>query len=204
MMPFNERERWKRPPRKPNWIGWGRPRPPPLWGNTFQTARTERPESAAQEIRREREDPMYAEPENGDGPCTLGDPMAFSDEPAPADYFDRWPGHDPERTGPKSSAVTRRLLSSCAGWRTKPTAQEFYEAVHAEEPTERQKLLIRMWAVEASELDMLDAWAEEVYTWRSLVRALHRAGPLGTDKLFRELNQCATVPRYGGVRLWTH
>lgn len=59
-----------------------------------------------------------------------------------------------------------------------------------------------MWAVEASSLDLFDAWGERVYTWRSLVAALHRAGPLNAHRRFRELNRMATVGMFNGVDLW--
>ena len=136
-------------------------------------------------------------------PCELGPPEAFSDEPAPADYLDRWPTHVPNRFGPTSEAVTRRILSSCAGWPERPNAAEFYEAVRAEKPSDHQKALISMWAVEAETLDLFDAWGEHVYTWRLLVAAFHRAGPLRTYKRFRQLNRMAMVPECRGVSLWS-
>ena len=63
-------------------------------------------------------------------------------------------------------------------------------------------MLISVWAVEASSLDLFDAWGEHVYTWRQLVAALHRAGPINTYVRFRELNRMAMVESYNGVDLW--
>ena len=67
-------------------------------------------------------------------------------------------------------------MSSCAGWKRRPTASEFYDAVRADEPTERQDAIVRMWGSEASLADLLEAWAQQAYTFRQLVAALHRAG----------------------------
>ena len=136
-------------------------------------------------------------------PCALGPPEAFSDELAPDDYFDFWPNHDPARMGPTSEAVRRRILSSCAGWPRRPSGQEFYDALRTEALTPRQTALLGMWAAEASTLDLFDAWGERVYTWRRLVAALHRAGPLRTYGLFRRLNRIALVPTCRGIPLWT-
>lgn len=128
--------------------------------------------------------------------------MAFSNTPAPETYFRDWPDHDPDHMGRTSEAVARRLISSCAGWPRRPTASEFYDAIRAERPTRRQQVLISVWAVEASSLDLFDAWGEHVYTWRQLVAALHRAGPINTYVRFRELNRMAMVESYNGVDLW--
>ena len=136
-------------------------------------------------------------------PCLLGPPQAFPDEPAPASYFDDWTGHDPARMGPASTAVERRLASSCAGWPERPTAAEFYAAVHAESPDERQRALLSTWAREASYLDIVDAWGEHVYTIRELVAALHKVEGLYAFTRFRWLNRMALVPEADGVALWT-
>lgn len=136
-------------------------------------------------------------------PCELGDPRAFDDTPAPANYFNDWPDHGSGNVKRTSEAVTRRILSSCAGWPRRPTASEFYDAVRATTPTRREKALISMWAVEASSLDLFDAWGEHVYTWRALVAAFHRASPLNTYQRFRELNRMAMVESCDGIPLWT-
>ena len=105
--------------------------------------------------------------------------------------------------GPTSEAVRRRILSSCAGWPRRPSGQEFYDALRTEALTPRQTALLGMRAAEASTLDLFDAWGERVYTWRRLVAALHRAGPLRTYGLFRRLNRIALVPTCRGIPLWT-
>lgn len=135
-------------------------------------------------------------------PCLLGPSEAFPDEHAPASYFDDWTDHDPERMGPSSMAVTRRLTSSCAGWPSRPTAAEFYAAIHAQETDARQQALLATWAEEASYLDIVDAWAEQVYTIRGLVAALHKVEGLHTFTRFRWLNHMALVPEADGIALW--
>ena len=136
-------------------------------------------------------------------PCLLGPPEVFPNEPAPASYFNDWTGHAPGRMGPASTAVARRLASSCAGWPERPSAAEFYAAVHAERPDLRQKALLATWAREASYLDIIDAWGEHVYTIRELVTALHKVEGLHAFSRFRWLNHMAVVPEAGGVPLWT-
>lgn len=140
---------------------------------------------------------------DGDTPCALGPPEAFSDQLAPTHYLAWWPSHTPGRFGPSSDAVARRITSSCAGWRRRPTSQEFYDAVRAPKLTNRQFCLISMWVCEATTLDLLDAWGEHVYTWRMLVAAIHRAGPLRAYRRFREINRMALVPEFQGISLWT-
>ena len=82
----------------------------------------------------------------------------------------------PEETGENSTAVWMHIVNCCAGWKVQPTAKDFYDAVRAETPTARQKVLLQTWAAEATPLLMMRARAEGAYTWRSLVGALHRAG----------------------------
>ena len=64
-------------------------------------------------------------------------------------------------------------MNACAGWRRRPRSEEFYDAVHADRPTPRERQLIRTWLQEASREDLLYAWAEGAYTWRELARAVH-------------------------------
>ena len=84
---------------------------------------------------------------------------------------------DPGReTGPASAAVARRITKSCAGWLRPTTTREFFEAVHATDPTHRQATLIGMWLREAPIDEVLLACAEEAYTLRELIAAIHRTG----------------------------
>ena len=101
----------------------------------------------------------------------------FSDLPAEARHaaMIRAPTA-PEDRGGRSRAVRMRLCRSCAGWRRQPTSEEFYAAVRAAAPTERQCAVLETWATEAEWHETLAAWTEHAYTWRQLVRALHVAG----------------------------
>lgn len=64
-------------------------------------------------------------------PAMLLPPDAFSDCPASEDDFRRLcaPGTP---HGRHAGAVQRRLTSGCAGWKRRPTAEEFYDAVRTE------------------------------------------------------------------------
>jgi len=139
-------------------------------------------------VRREAE--RRRDEEDRWAPATLLPPEAFSDAEATPRDFQRLcePGAG---TGRHAAAVHRRIMSSCAGWRRRPTAEEFYEAVRATHPTARQQAIIDMWGREATFQDLLEAWAERAYTDRQLVRALHLADFNCGDRI-RELNQWAT------------
>ena len=106
-------------------------------------------------------------------PRELGSPDAFSDEPGPADYFGRWPDHDPACMGTDSEALTRRIAPSCAGWPHPPTGQEFCDALRAER---RRRAIVGMWAAEASRVDMFDARGRSVYSWRRLLASPYHCG----------------------------
>ena len=87
----------------------------------------------------------------------------------------------PEETGRQSRTVRNRIARSCAGWAEQPAAEEFHDAIHARKPTPRQRNLISMWMLEASNEDIILAWAEEAYTVRELVAAVHRANAHGDN-----------------------
>ena len=110
-------------------------------------------------------------------PEVLGPPEAFDDQRPDEAFRQRFhPRHNPTQVGRASRAVRGRLRSSCAGWQEKPTSEEFYDAIRAREPTTRQVDLIHTWLQEGEREELLEAWAEGVYTWRELARAIHRAG----------------------------
>ena len=109
-------------------------------------------------------------------PDVLAPPEAFGNRRADGRIRDEYlPGHDPAAIRERSATVRSRIGSSCCGWVVRPTSAEFYDAIHAERPTTRQRVLIRMWAREAEPAQIVLAWAEEVYTLRELVAAFHRA-----------------------------
>ncbi len=83
---------------------------------------------------------------------------------------------EPTDTGPKSRTIRMRLACSCAGWKEPPTSEEFYTALHAETPNERQQAILEAWSSEAEDIEVLDGWTEHAYTFRQLAAALERAG----------------------------
>ena len=123
----------------------------------------------------------------------------FSDAPAPA-----WQCRlidaptSPDQTRECSRSVRFRFAVSCAGWRRRPTAAEFYEAVRAEVPTERQRALLDTWATEAEWEELLAAWTEHAYTFHELAAALHRAGLLRC-RAAAALNRWAIYPGQPGI-----
>ena len=115
-----------------------------------------------------------------------GEPMGRNTTLAPPEAFDTERSNAavraecglttrPEETGRQSRTIRNRIAKSCAGWADKPTTEEFHDALQAVEPTHRQQNLISMWMLEASNEDIILAWAEEAYTVRQLVAAVHRA-----------------------------
>ena len=82
----------------------------------------------------------------------------------------------PEDTGAKSKVIRMRLACSCAGWKRPPTSEEFYTAVRAETPNERQRAILDVWSSEAESCEVLDGWTEHAYTFQQLATALKRAG----------------------------
>ena len=126
-------------------------------------------------------------------PAMLLPPSAFSDDPATDRDFERL--EDPNaRTGRHADAVHFRLMSSCAGWKTRPTSREFYDAVRASRPTARQRAIVSAWRREATYFELLEAWAQRAYTDRELVRALHLAG-FDCGERIREINRWAKYSR---------
>lgn len=149
------------------------------------------PEDACTRVRQEIERRLR-EPDQW-APATLLPPSAFSDEPATDWDFERL--EDPNaRIGRHADAVHFRLMSSCAGWKTRPTASEFYDAVRATRPTARQRAIVSAWGREATFFELLEAWAQRAYTDRELVRALHLAG-FDCGERIREINRWAKYSR---------
>ena len=135
-------------------------------------------------------------------PSVLGPPEAFSAQLAPLNpghWF--WPRIDPERTGRRSATVAFRLGLSCAGWNEQPTAEEFHAAVHAQRPTERQQAIVYAWGLEATEIELIRAWAEQAYSWRTLVSGLHKAG-FDIYSQIRVINDFAQTGQMAGIQLW--
>lgn len=81
-----------------------------------------------------------------------------------------------EDAGRSARAVRTRIARSTAGWAVRPTAGEFHDAIHAARPSARQKAIVGIWAQEAGPREMLMAWTQCAYSWRTLVAAMHRNG----------------------------
>ena len=124
-------------------------------------------------------------------PDTLGPPEVFNDTMGSATERQEY-GHlvPNEETGPNSRAVTNRLRMSCAGWRSTPTAREFYQAVHEPTNTKRETAILLTWYHEAHIAEHIEARLEGAYSWRQLARALHRVG-LTHGEAARRLNRFA-------------
>ena len=110
-------------------------------------------------------------------PDTLGPPLVFADRKGSAADRERVGHTVPEdETEANSRAVTSRLRMSCSGWRSVPTAAEFHTAIHDPAGTDRETAILLTWFHEAEIAEQVDARLEGAYTWRELVRALHRVG----------------------------
>lgn len=112
-------------------------------------------------------------------PPRLPAPGAFPDEYTPTAVLARFrPGADPLETGPRSRTVRTVIRRRCCGWRTPPTPAEVYDAMRAEEPTERQLNVMTVLLSDATFDEVLLAHLEGAFTWRQLARAMHRHGCL--------------------------
>lgn len=113
--------------------------------------------------------------------------------PTPQERAAIRPRARPEEIRQQSGTIGARLASSCAGWAEHPTSREFYAAIRADRPTERQRHILDAWIREASWEEIVGGWADEVYTFRELAGALNRAG-LGRCRWARALNRLAKRP----------
>ncbi len=124
----------------------------------------------------------------------LAPPAAFGDWHLTEDRAQRvHPTRDRRRLRERSRVIAARFTSSCAGWRQPPTSQEFYAAVRADPPSARERDILEAWITETTSDEIVAAWAEQVFTLRELVSALHRAGvPAG--RWTRKLNRWVENP----------
>ena len=127
-------------------------------------------------------------------PPRLRKPEAFSDTEPTAEETQRLGrARGPRETGRNSITVELRLARSCAGWSERPKSWEFYDAVGAEKPDDRQRTILHVFAQEADWYELISAWAEGAYTLRRLVAALHRSGH-ARCRAAHVLNRWVTVP----------
>ena len=111
---------------------------------------------------------------------TVLPPDRFSDDAMPEDRAERLLGRWYARSreaGPRNSVtVTGRFGQVCCGWQQPPTAAELYDAIRATNPSKRQRAVFTTWLCECDEWELLDAWADGVYTLKLLVTAMYRHG----------------------------
>ena len=135
--------------------------------------RAQNPPVDAAEWRRQRDE--LRKSDRDAIPRDLGPPEVFSDRRGSAAERKHHGLDVPEdKTGRQSRTVTSRLRMSCSGWRQVPTAEEFHDAVHQPAGTDREVAILLTWFHEAEMAEQLDARLEGAYSWRQLVRALHR------------------------------
>ena len=130
-------------------------------------------------------------------PCALLPEAAFrSDSETTADRpaLRAMYGASDDEIGPNSATVRWRFFSCTAGWPDPPGPADLYDALRAETLTSRQASVIRAWLQEATIQELTLAWVEEAYSWRLLVRAVHRLGHKD-PRLNRFLNQFADPRR---------
>ena len=125
--------------------------------------------------------------EDPDAPVELRPLKDFSDEYAdPTEYItvDQW------QVGPKSAVVQGLIDGECCGWVKQPTSDELYEAMQAQEPTDRQRSLAGI-LLRADFWELMGAWMEAAFTWRQLARAMSRREYKNPTRV-REINRSAT------------
>lgn len=117
-------------------------------------------------------------------------------------YFDAFDGNRPPQRGRSSRALNIVMVAKCAGWDRLPSGQDLYDAFQAEEPSDRQILMVRTFFDEGNEDLLIQAWAQQAFSHRTLVKALHHAGcttgnTVHSSLLIRLINQWATRPETG-------
>ena len=98
-------------------------------------------------------------------------PELFSDEPAEPD--DRAFLKEDHYEEP---SVSGRLASSTCGWETKPTVEDFADAMRTEKPTELQLCIANVIIAEASTNELFQGYLDGYYTLRQLVQRMHDTG----------------------------
>ena len=129
----------------------------------------------------------------------VGPELAFSD-----DYFADALAHCPaEDRGANSKTVRGVLGRKTCGWRSQPTSREFFEAVRkpTRDKTRRERTVAEAFFVEATDSEILLAWAEGAFTWRQAARTM-RNDPGTSSRRALWLNQRANCATWRGFRLW--
>lgn len=98
----------------------------------------------------------------------------------PAEQFsDDYEPEDPDFTesrGGSSSVIQDVIAGTCAGWKQQPNAEEFYNAMRATEPTDRQLAIAGVLIAEGTCHEVLLAYLQGAFTWRQLAEMMHRRG----------------------------
>ena len=127
-------------------------------------------------------------------PPTLAPIDAFPDEYSTADDLAAIRlDADPDATGPHSRTIRGLLGGACAGWPVRPTSVELYDALCADDPTNRQRSIATVLINEASFEELVNAHTEGAFTWRQLARAARRQGTVPPLRI-RQINAFATPP----------
>lgn len=104
-------------------------------------------------------------------------PERFSPALADADcYYDAFEGRQPPQRGRRSRALNIVMVTKCAAWDKLPSGKDLYDAFHAEPPSRCQIRIVRTFFDEGDEQLLIQAWAQQAFSHRTLIRALHRAG----------------------------
>ena len=107
-----------------------------------------------------------------DRPCELAPLEAFRDTLAPPGAWKTMkPWLTDDDLGPNSYTVQAVFASGCSGYREPPTAPELYRAMRRT-PSRRDVRVLRAWIIEADEIEWIQAWSEQAYSWRMLARAI--------------------------------
>ena len=128
-------------------------------------------------------------------------PERFSDDLADDDaYYDAFDGRRPPQRGRTSRALNIVMVTRCAGWDRRPRGEDLYDAFHAKSPSARQLHMVRTFFCEGDEQLLIQAWAQQAFSHRTLVRALHAAGcttgnTIHSSLLIRLINQWNTEPQ---------
>jgi hypothetical protein len=102
----------------------------------------------------------------------LGPLEQYSDEYTPVERLrELRPSVDPAATGPRSQTVRGIICGGCSGWAEKPTSEDVYEALRAEQRTAAQRNAIGVLTKEADDDEVMHAHLEGAFTWRQLARA---------------------------------
>ena len=128
-------------------------------------------------------------------------PQCFSPDLAGEEsYYDAFEGRQPPRRSRRSRALNAVMVTKCAGWDKLPTGEDLYDAFHAAKPSDRQIVMVRTFFDEGDEQMLMQAWAQQAFSHRTLVRALHRArcttgNTIHSSLLIRLINQWGSEPQ---------